>query len=185
MAADRPGRPVAGREERRRARASAWCHAGGLPHVRRRPRRLPRALRDGATGPRCRRPGHREDGDGPRARNAAPGQAAGRGRLPSRRRHRVEQALDLLWMLGSFDAFYLAHAGRSLSVDDAADLLSLTAERDALPVTRSAPPARRRSAASRTRRRWCRRRRGGRVPGLDTPASHRQRSEHEQRGTRR
>lgn len=41
----------------------------------------------------------------------------------------VEQALDLLWVLGSFDAFYLAHAGRNLSVDDAADLLSLTAER--------------------------------------------------------
>ena len=41
----------------------------------------------------------------------------------------VEQALDLLWVLGSFDAFYLVHAGRNLSVDDAADLLSLTAER--------------------------------------------------------
>lgn len=41
----------------------------------------------------------------------------------------VEQAVDLLWVLGSFDAFYLAHAGRNLSVDDAADLLSLTAER--------------------------------------------------------
>lgn len=41
----------------------------------------------------------------------------------------VEQALDLLWVLGSFDAFYLTHAGRNLSVDDAADLLSLTAER--------------------------------------------------------
>src|SRR5688572_21246680 len=41
----------------------------------------------------------------------------------------VEQALDLLWVLGSFDAFYLVHAGRKLSVDDAADLLSLTAER--------------------------------------------------------
>lgn len=41
----------------------------------------------------------------------------------------VEQALDLLWVLGSFDAFYLAHVGRNLSVDDAADLLSLTAER--------------------------------------------------------
>lgn len=41
----------------------------------------------------------------------------------------VEQALDLLWMLGSFDAFYLIHAGRRQSVDDTADLLSLTAER--------------------------------------------------------
>ena len=41
----------------------------------------------------------------------------------------VEQALDLLWVVGSFDAFYLLLAGRGLSVDDAADLLSETAER--------------------------------------------------------
>ena len=41
----------------------------------------------------------------------------------------VEQAHDLLWVLGSFDAFYLLHAGQGLSVDSAADALSRTAER--------------------------------------------------------
>ena len=41
----------------------------------------------------------------------------------------VEQAHDLLWVLGSFDAFYLLHAGQGLTVDDAADALSRTAER--------------------------------------------------------
>ena len=41
----------------------------------------------------------------------------------------VDQALDRLWVLGSFDAFYLLHAGRGLSVDDAADVLCETAER--------------------------------------------------------
>jgi AcrR family transcriptional regulator len=41
----------------------------------------------------------------------------------------VDEALDRLWVLGSFDAFYLLHAGRGLSVDDAADVLCETAER--------------------------------------------------------
>lgn len=41
----------------------------------------------------------------------------------------TEQALDLLWLLGSFDAFYHLHVGRGLAVDDAADVLSETAER--------------------------------------------------------
>lgn len=41
----------------------------------------------------------------------------------------VEQALDLLWLQGSFDAFYHLHVGRGLSVDDTADILSETAER--------------------------------------------------------
>lgn len=41
----------------------------------------------------------------------------------------VEKASDLLWVLGSFDAFYLLHAGRGLSVDAAADVLCETAER--------------------------------------------------------
>jgi len=41
----------------------------------------------------------------------------------------VEQAHDLLWVLGSFDAFYLLHAGQGLSVAAAADALSRTAER--------------------------------------------------------
>ena len=41
----------------------------------------------------------------------------------------AEQALDLLWVLGSFDAFYHLHVGRGLSADDAADLMFETAER--------------------------------------------------------
>ena len=41
----------------------------------------------------------------------------------------VDQALDRLWVLGSFDAFYLLNAGQGLSVDDAADVLCETAER--------------------------------------------------------
>ena len=41
----------------------------------------------------------------------------------------VKQAHDLLWVIGSFDAFYLLHAGQGLSVDAAADTLSRTAER--------------------------------------------------------
>lgn len=41
----------------------------------------------------------------------------------------VRQAHDLLWVLGSFDAFYLLHAGQGLGVDAAADALTRTAER--------------------------------------------------------
>jgi AcrR family transcriptional regulator len=41
----------------------------------------------------------------------------------------AEQALDLLWLLGSFDAFYHLHVGRGLAADAAADVLSDTAER--------------------------------------------------------
>ena len=40
-----------------------------------------------------------------------------------------EQALDLLWLLGSFDAFYHLRVGRGLATDAAADVLSQTAER--------------------------------------------------------
>jgi AcrR family transcriptional regulator len=40
-----------------------------------------------------------------------------------------EQALDLLWLLGSFDAFYHLHVGRGLSVKKSADVLIETAER--------------------------------------------------------
>ena len=40
-----------------------------------------------------------------------------------------EQALDLLWLLGSFDAFYHLHVGRGLAVDDTADVLAQAAER--------------------------------------------------------
>jgi AcrR family transcriptional regulator len=41
----------------------------------------------------------------------------------------VEQAVDLLWMLCSFEAFDLLHSDRGLSVDDAADVLATTALR--------------------------------------------------------
>lgn len=41
----------------------------------------------------------------------------------------VERAHDLLWLVGSFDAFYHLHVGQRMSVDKAADLLSETAER--------------------------------------------------------
>jgi AcrR family transcriptional regulator len=41
----------------------------------------------------------------------------------------VEQATDVLWMLCSFDSFDLLHTGRGLSVEDAIDLLVVTAER--------------------------------------------------------
>jgi AcrR family transcriptional regulator len=41
----------------------------------------------------------------------------------------AEQALDLLWVLGSFDAFYHLHVGRGLSVKKSADVMIETAER--------------------------------------------------------
>ena len=41
----------------------------------------------------------------------------------------AEQALDLLWLLGSFDAFYHLHVGRGLSADDAAEVLADSAVR--------------------------------------------------------
>jgi AcrR family transcriptional regulator len=41
----------------------------------------------------------------------------------------ADQAVDLLWMLCSFEAFDLLHTGRGMPVDDAADLLATTAER--------------------------------------------------------
>jgi AcrR family transcriptional regulator len=41
----------------------------------------------------------------------------------------AEQALDLLWLLGSFDAFYHLHVGRGLSVKKSADVMIETAER--------------------------------------------------------
>jgi AcrR family transcriptional regulator len=41
----------------------------------------------------------------------------------------AEQALDRLWLLGSFDAFYHLHVGRGLGADAAAEVLSDTAER--------------------------------------------------------
>jgi AcrR family transcriptional regulator len=39
------------------------------------------------------------------------------------------QAADVLWVLCSFEAFDLLYTGRGLTVDDAADLLALVAER--------------------------------------------------------
>jgi AcrR family transcriptional regulator len=39
------------------------------------------------------------------------------------------QAVDLLWVLSSFEAFDQLHTDRGLSVDDAADVLATTAER--------------------------------------------------------
>jgi AcrR family transcriptional regulator len=41
----------------------------------------------------------------------------------------ADQAVDLLWMLCSFEAFDLLHTGRGMSVDEAADVLATTAER--------------------------------------------------------
>lgn len=41
----------------------------------------------------------------------------------------AEQALDLLWVLGSFDAFYHLHVGRGLSVKKSAEVMIETAER--------------------------------------------------------
>lgn len=41
----------------------------------------------------------------------------------------AEEATDLLWMLCSFEAFDLLHAGRKLSVTEAVDALVATAER--------------------------------------------------------
>jgi AcrR family transcriptional regulator len=41
----------------------------------------------------------------------------------------ADQALDLLWLLGSFDAFYHLHVGRGLSVKKSADVMIETAER--------------------------------------------------------
>jgi AcrR family transcriptional regulator len=41
----------------------------------------------------------------------------------------VDQAADLLWVLGSFDSFDLLYTGRGLSVDDVAETLVTTAER--------------------------------------------------------
>jgi AcrR family transcriptional regulator len=41
----------------------------------------------------------------------------------------ADQAVDLLWMLCSFDAFDLLHTGRGLSIDQAADVIATTAER--------------------------------------------------------
>jgi AcrR family transcriptional regulator len=41
----------------------------------------------------------------------------------------ADQAVDLLWVLCSFEAFDLLHTGRGLSVDAAADVLATTAER--------------------------------------------------------
>jgi AcrR family transcriptional regulator len=42
---------------------------------------------------------------------------------------KAEQALDLLWVLGSFDAFYHLHVGRQLSVKKSAEVMIETAER--------------------------------------------------------
>lgn len=41
----------------------------------------------------------------------------------------VGQAVDLLWMLCSFEAFDHLHTGRGLTVDEAAEVLATTAER--------------------------------------------------------
>jgi AcrR family transcriptional regulator len=41
----------------------------------------------------------------------------------------TDQAVDLLWMLCSFEAFDLLHTDRGLSVEEAADVIATTAER--------------------------------------------------------
>ena len=41
----------------------------------------------------------------------------------------MEMAVDVLWMICSFEAFDLLHTGQGLSVDDAVDALAITAER--------------------------------------------------------
>jgi hypothetical protein len=41
----------------------------------------------------------------------------------------ADQAVDLLWVLCSFEAFDLLHTGRGMSVDGAAEVLATTAER--------------------------------------------------------
>ena len=41
----------------------------------------------------------------------------------------MEMAVDVLWMICSFEAFDLLHTGQGLSVDAAVDALAITAER--------------------------------------------------------
>ena len=41
----------------------------------------------------------------------------------------VADATDLIWLLGSFDAFDVLYTGRGLSVDEIVELLTATAER--------------------------------------------------------
>jgi AcrR family transcriptional regulator len=41
----------------------------------------------------------------------------------------MEMAVDVLWMICSFEAFDLLHTGQGLSVDAAVDVLAITAER--------------------------------------------------------
>ena len=94
---------------------------GGTRDVRGPPRRLPRAVLDGAARRGRRRRRGAPPGGGAGARDGAAGRAARRRRASCATDVTVADAAHLIWLLASFDAFDVLYTGRGLSVDEIVD----------------------------------------------------------------